>query len=106
MNAPAMTAPIMIAPIGFQRKEDHSLIVVWNDRKRSEYKVRDLRLNCPCAVCVNEWTGKRMLHPADVPENVRPLRIFSVGRYAMGVEWSDGHSTGIYGYDYLRRLSA
>ena len=103
MNAPVVP-PVMIAPIGFQKKGDTGLIVVWNDRKRSEFNVRDLRLNCPCAVCVNEWTGKKMLHPEDVPENVRPVRIYSVGRYAMGVEWTDGHSTGIYGYDYMRRL--
>jgi len=96
----------MIAPIGFQRKNDRELIVVWSDRKRSSFEVRELRLNCPCAVCVNEWTGKKMLRSDDVPENVRPLRIFSVGRYAMGIEWSDGHSTGIYGYDYMRRLEA
>jgi ATP-binding protein involved in chromosome partitioning len=95
---------MIIAPIGFQRQGNTGLIIVWNDRKRSSFEVRTLRLSCPCAVCVNEWTGKKMLNPADVPEDVRPLRIFSVGRYAMGVEWSDGHSTGIFGYDYLRRL--
>ena len=97
---------MIIAPIGFQREGDKSLLIVWNDRKRSTFETRALRLSCPCAVCVNEWTGKKMLNPADVPEDVRPLRIFSVGRYAMGVEWSDGHSTGIYGYDYLRRLDS
>ena len=95
---------MIIAPIGFQRQGNTGLIIVWSDRKRSAFEVRTLRLSCPCAVCVNEWTGKKMLNAADVPEDVRPLRIFSVGRYAMGVEWSDGHSTGIYGYDYLRRL--
>ena len=97
---------MIIAPIGFQRQGNTSLLIVWNDRKRSTFEMRALRLSCPCAVCVNEWTGKKMLNPADVPEDVRPLRIFSVGRYAMGVEWSDGHSTGIYGYDYLRRLDS
>jgi ATP-binding protein involved in chromosome partitioning len=95
---------MIIAPIGFQRRGDSALIIVWSDRKRSEFALRTLRLACPCAVCVNEWTGKKILDPADVPEDVRPLRIFSVGRYAMGVEWNDGHSTGIFGYDYLRRL--
>jgi ATP-binding protein involved in chromosome partitioning len=95
---------MIIAPIGFQRQGNTGLIIVWNDRKRSSFEVRTLRLSCPCAVCVNEWTGKKMLDPADIPADVRPLRIFSVGRYAMGVEWSDGHSTGIFGYDYLRRL--
>ena len=42
MNAPATLAPVIIAPIGFQKREDHSLIVIWSDRKRSEFVVRDL----------------------------------------------------------------
>jgi ATP-binding protein involved in chromosome partitioning len=94
----------MMVPASLHRLGDRTLIVSWNDGRRSTYDVRALRLACPCASCVNEWTGERTLRPAHVPENVHPLRVFSVGRYAMGVAWSDGHSTGIYGYDYLRRL--
>jgi DUF971 family protein len=94
----------VIAPASIHRLGDQSLIVTWNDGIRSVYGVRALRLACPCAACVNEWTGEPMLHPAQVPEGVRPRRLFSVGRYALGIEWSDGHSTGIYAHDYLRRL--
>ncbi len=95
----------MIAPASIQRKNDRILEVLWNDGVRSDYDVRQLRLNCPCAACVNEWTGEKMLDSGKVPEDIRPIRLFSVGRYAMGVEWSDGHTTGIFAYDYLRRLS-
>jgi len=91
-------------PASLHRLGDRTLLVTWNDGHRSEYDVRTLRLACPCAVCVNEWTGERMLRSIQVPEAVQPVRIFSVGRYAMGIAWSDGHSTGIYSYDYLRRL--
>ncbi len=94
----------MMAPVSLHRLGDSALIVTWNDGRRSTYDLRTLRLACPCASCVNEWTGERMLRPAQVPEGVKPVRLFSVGRYAIGIAWSDGHDTGIYAYDYLRRL--
>ena len=95
----------MIAPSRLEKKGERMLVVTWNDGVKSEYDVRDLRLHCPCASCVNEWTGEKTLDPAMIAKDVRPQRILSVGRYAMGVHWSDGHSTGIYAYDYLRRLA-
>jgi ATP-binding protein involved in chromosome partitioning len=94
----------MMIPASLHRLGDRTLLVNWNDGRRSEYDVRALRLACPCASCVNEWTGERTLRPAQVPENIRPMRLFSVGRYALGIAWSDGHDTGIFGFDYLRRL--
>ena len=65
---------------------------------------RLLRLECPCAACVNEWTGEKMLDEARIPKDIVPARLVSVGRYAMAIHWSDGHKTGIYAYDYLRKL--
>jgi DUF971 family protein len=49
-------------------------------------------------------TGIRTLRPEQVPEGVYPTAIEYVGRYALQFNWSDGHSTGIYSYDYLRQL--
>ena len=95
----------MIAPTAIGKKGDGTIQVDWNDGLRSEFEARNLRLNCPCAACVNEWTGEKMLNPNAISKDVRPLRVFSVGRYAVGVQWSDGHSTGIFSYDYLRRLA-
>ncbi len=96
----------MIAPAAIGKKGQNLLMVDWNDGLRSEYETRNLRLSCPCAACVNEWTGEKMLNPAAISKEIWPVRLFSVGRYAMGVQWSDGHSTGIFSYDYLRRLAA
>ena len=96
----------MIAPVSLHRLGDATLIITWNDGRRSSYDLRALRLACPCAACVNEWTGEKMLRPAQVPEGVKPYRLFSVGRYAIGIAWSDGHDTGIYAHDYLRRLDS
>ena len=93
------------APIGLFRKGDDTLRISWNDGSVSEYNVRSLRSSCPCAVCVNEWTGEKMLDEAKLPKDIRPARLVSVGRYAVSIHWSDGHKTGIYSYDYLKKLS-
>jgi DUF971 family protein len=81
------------------------LSIRWKDGVESLYRPRDLRLACPCAGCVDEMTGLRTLRPKDVNDDVHPLSIHYVGRYALQFVWSDGHQTGIYPFDYLRRLS-
>ncbi|MDT8341615.1 MAG: DUF971 domain-containing protein [Longimicrobiales bacterium] len=80
------------------------LCIVWEDGVESVHHPRTLRLRCPCAGCVEEMTGRRILVPEMVPEGVHPTAIHYVGRYALQFVWSDGHSTGIYPYEYLRRL--
>ncbi|MGE0442719.1 MAG: DUF971 domain-containing protein [Gemmatimonadales bacterium] len=66
---------------------------------------RTLRLACPCAGCVEEMTGRPLLDPASVPADVRPAHLALVGAYGLRVHWSDGHATGIYTFEALRRLS-
>lgn len=80
------------------------LRIVWKDGEFSEYEPRDLRLRCPCAGCVDEMTGRRILVPEMVSADVYPTAIHYVGRYALQFMWSDGHSTGIYPYEFLRRI--
>ncbi len=94
----------IIAPVGVFRKEDDKILIRWNDGTASEYATHALRCACPCAACVNEWTGEKMLDESKIPATTRPARLFSVGRYAMAVHWSDGHKTGIYSYEYLKKL--
>ena len=81
------------------------LRIAWEDGHVSEYEPRVLRVRCPCARCVDEMTGIRTLRAEDVSENVYPLAIHYVGRYALRFDWSDGHGTGIYPFELLRRLS-
>ena len=81
------------------------LRIAWEDGHVSEYEPRLLRIRCPCAGCVDEMTGIRVLRPESVSEDVYPVAIHYVGRYALQFDWSDGHATGIYPFDYLRRLS-
>ena len=80
------------------------LRIVWKDGEFSEFEPRALRLKCPCAGCVDEMTGIRTLRPEDVPAGVYPTAIHYVGRYALQFVWSDGHSTGFFTFEFLRRL--
>jgi len=98
---PLMTTPSKIAQAG-----DRQLSIVWADGARTLYDVRELRLACGCANCVDEWTGEKRLDPASVPEDVHPIQIEQVGRYAMQIRWSDGHEAGIYPFVRLRALFA
>jgi DUF971 family protein len=88
--------------LGFE--DDGTLHVRWNDGKESRFAAKFLRGHCPCAECVEEWSGKRMVGEAQVADDVKPRGMHEVGRYAMQIEWSDGHSTGIYSWDYLCKL--
>ena len=81
------------------------LKVLWDDGKESTYNYRDLRLACPCAACVDEFTGEKRLDPASVPADVHALTTGTIGRYALNFRWSDGHDSGIYTYARLRALA-
>ena len=92
-------------PTGIRQAGPRELAIEWQDGHRSVYPVRALRLACACARCIDEWTGEDRRDPADVPEDVHPLRIEPVGRYAIQITWSDGHSSGIYPFRRLRALA-
>ncbi len=85
-------------------EDEQRLAIDWRDGHHSEYWPRDLRLACPCAGCIDELTGQPLLDPRTVPFDVYPAAVRWVGRYALGFEWSDGHTTGIYTFELLRRL--
>ena len=81
-----------------------TLGIIWSDGHLARYTVRNLRLECHCAHCVDEWTREKLLKDESIPQDIKPLRIETVGRYALRINWSDGHNTGIYTFDSLRKL--
>ena len=91
-------------PQGIRQADPRQLAIRWGDGRESLLDVRDLRLACGCAVCVDEWTGEERLDPGSVPEEVAPRSIQPVGRYAIQIDWSDGHQSGIYPFERLRAL--
>ena len=84
--------------------DDEKLKFVWPDGVQSEVKNIDLRADCGCAVCVDEYSGEKLLKREDVQEDVKPTEITALGNYALKITWSDGHSSGIYPYKQIRKL--
>lgn len=100
-----MSETAIPTPAEIGRANQHDVKVRWQDGHESLYLARELRLACPCAGCVDEVTGHIRVLPANVPQDVHPLKIEIVGRYAIAIHWSDGHHTGIYSFEYLRNQS-
>lgn len=80
------------------------IVVTWPDGREQEIDPATLRRQCRCAHCVEETTGKPLLDPDRVPEDIYPTDIQSMGNYAVAVQWSDGHTTSIYPYDLFAAL--
>lgn len=97
-------AAIVLEPRDMEWLDKGVLGIQWSDGHKGVYPVRYLRQHCPCAACVDEWTGERRLKAEDVPIVIMLQDIESVGRYAFQFKWSDGHDTGIYSYSSLRKL--
>ena len=101
-----MEAPSVIPTDITVERSRRMMTIVWADESQSEIDFATLRAGCPCAEC-------RHLHEAVKPELPKPEdfvdiamdKIEEVGNYALRITWSDGHSTGIYSFEYLRRLS-
>lgn len=91
-------------PVGLRRRDARTLSMLWQDGREGDVDVRDLRLACHCARCVEEMSGRALLDPKSVRPDVAPRTITSVGNYAISIDWNDGHNTGIYSFGQLRVL--
>ena len=94
--------------------EGKGMEIDWVDGHRSAWSFPWLRDACPCATCVEErkQDGRKVGQPKAKPAAVlpmytppaKPASAHAVGRYAIQFNWQDGHSGGIYSWDYLRRV--
>jgi DUF971 family protein len=94
----------MIEPIQIIEESDSELSITWSDDKEMHYNAAELRRACPCAACIDEWTGKKTLKDESISDAVSFSHISIVGRYALNFHFSDGHETGIYTFAMLRQL--
>jgi DUF971 family protein len=84
------------------------LALRWSDGTETYIQLETLRKRCPCAECSGEkdLTGKVYGgNPRHIPASFELKSCRAVGGYAIQPEWKDGHSSGIYSYDYLRSLA-
>ena len=57
-------------------KDNRRLELKWSDSDTSMLPFRTVRQNCRCAVCVDEFTGKRFTFIAD-PDDL-PLEFYEI----------------------------
>lgn len=94
--------------------EGKGLEIDWRDGHKSVWSFAWLREACPCATCVDQRTheGRKPGQPKPKPTTMLPMytppakpkSAQAVGRYAIQFNWLDGHSGGIYSWEYLRRV--
>jgi DUF971 family protein len=85
-------------------REQGVLEVGWNDGTVRRIPFKALRAQCPCAGCVDELTGIRILDVEAIPADIAPTQIELCGNYALRVDWNDGHSTGLYTWQRLAEI--
>lgn len=85
----------------------------WADGHASEFTCAYLRDECPCATCTGahgttpEKTtySKPDANPFQMYKpSIKMLTVEPVGNYAIRINWNDGHNTGIYSYEHLRKI--
>lgn len=86
-------------------KDQLSVAFAWSDGTRTQVEARRLRQYCPCAECVEEWSGKRTFDVETIPQGMKVLSAEAVGNYALSFTFGDSHRTGIFQWSYLKDLS-
>jgi DUF971 family protein len=112
-NRPLDRNAVTPAKVRVLLTEGKGLEIDWMDGHKSAWSFAWLRDACPCATCVEQrkLEDRRPGQPKPKPAQLlpmyaplpKPLSAHGVGRYAIEFAWNDGHRSGIYSWDYLRR---
>jgi ATP-binding protein involved in chromosome partitioning len=98
------------------QRTDTALTIEWSNGESYTLDALALRTNCPCAGCREKrgedihskpLTGKKRslaIIENTIEQETTLERIWSIGSYAIGIRWKDGHDSGIYTYELLRSL--
>jgi DUF971 family protein len=85
-------------------KDLRVLEIAWSDGTCFRLPFKLVRSECPCAQCIHEITGERIIQPEWIPEDILPTELGYSGNYALKVTWSDGHNSGIFTWERLHGL--
>ncbi len=99
-----------LKPLRLENWAGQGVKIHWNDDHVSQYRAGWLRSRCPCAVC-REKESQAAAQPTDPrilpifnPSSEQLARLDPIGRYAYKIAFKDGHDTGIYSFEYLRKI--
>jgi DUF971 family protein len=100
-------------PLRLDLQKKSHLAIDWQDGRKSVFPISVLRTMCPCATCKQQRQEQaaapkgrlslRVLH-GTAEEALSAVSAELVGGYALRIDWSDGHSSGIYSFEYLRSI--
>jgi DUF971 family protein len=91
-------------------KSEGYLQIEWQDERLCQYPLSHLREACPCVECRGGHQFMGMKYAPDNILSLKPARSYTItdiqaiGNYAIQPTWDDGHSTGLYTWEYLYHL--
>ncbi len=95
----------MKTPLNIRVHRDESVLeIVWAEDQVSRLPFRLLRQSCRCAMCIDEFSGRQILDPDSIPEDIQLKDVSLTGNYALKFAWSDSHDTGLYTWTHLHSL--
>jgi len=103
----------MVEPEHLAISKSKGIKIDWKDGRHSQYTLAKLRDECPCASCTGAHGTEPQRSSYSTPESspfpmykpaLKMVSVEPVGNYAIRIVWSDGHSTGIYTWEHLRRI--
>ncbi len=100
----------LLIPTKLSLKRDTDLALTWPDGSVDRYPIQYLRAKCPCATCKQLRESQSKSRLTVLPSNfvsgpVTVLKAEMVGNYALRIDWSDNHGSGIYSFSYLREIA-
>ena len=97
-----------ITPVRMHLNKEEGLEIDWKDGKKSVYTLSLLRSMCPCAQCrtTRGQKSKLMILPGNYSGKLTAIGAEMVGNYAIRIDWSDEHGSGIYSFEYLREIGS
>lgn len=98
------------APTKLSLKKDSALTLTWPDGRVDVFGLDYLRAKCPCAACKQLRASQTRSRLTVLPSNfvsgpVTVRHAESVGNYAIRIDWSDNHGSGIYSFAYLKEIA-
>jgi DUF971 family protein len=95
---------LLMAVLSGVKRLDAGLQFRWQDEPSIVLTIIELRFLCPCANCVSEINGERIIKREDVAADIELVDMQPVGNYAYRILFSDGHDSGIYPLKYVHQL--
>ena len=109
-----MSAP---TPKAIKRSKNKGIEITWSDGSIKKISSETLRKNCPSAISKanrgdtshdkpiqTKKTSLKIIEHSS-KEELDLKRIWQIGNYAIGIEWGDGHDSGIFSFELLYKLS-